>query len=82
MTSKEHSYSLILINAKGDRETILECEHSFERVRRVASKIKQRPGRKLILCRDGKELPGGPNALDREAYDAWIEKNRPEEGSI
>lgn len=75
VASKDHSYSLIL-DDQGQREMILDCDASLDRVRRVAGKIKKRMGRKIILVKDGKELPGGANALDREAYDRWLEMNQ------
>ena len=41
---------------------------SARKVRHVAQKIKERPGRRVEITRDGKALPGGRNGLDRALY--------------
>lgn len=71
---KKHSYSLYIVRFSGDREPILECEKSPRKVRNVALKIKQRPGRTIVITRDNKELPGGNRALDKEVYELWLEE--------
>lgn len=71
-----HSYSLYIINQRGEREPILEHDESPIKVRNVAQKIRQRPGRKIVIERDNKELPGGASGLDREAYDRWLESHQ------
>ena len=72
---KEHSYSLYIMKMDGSLEPILEHEKSIRRVRNVALKIKERPGRKVRIERDGKLLPGGARALDNEAYQMWLEEH-------
>lgn len=76
--SKQHSYGLYIVRNSGERETVLEKEKDFERIRRVALRIKQRPGRKLIITRDNKDMSGGASALDGEAYQRWLELNQPD----
>lgn len=61
--SKQHSYGLYIVRNSGERETVLEKEKDFERIRRVALRIKQRPGRKLIITRDNKACPVVPRPL-------------------
>ena len=75
---KQHRYSLCMVSPSGDIRQIIESEPSFERVRSVACGIKKKPGRKLTISRDGKELPGGPNALDAMAYQVWLESHQPD----
>lgn len=72
---KEHRYSLYLIDQVGVRQPIIEHELSLNRVRNVAGKIKQRPGRMVMITRDNKPMPGGSRALDGEAYQQWLEKH-------
>jgi hypothetical protein len=69
-----------MVSANGDIKSILESEPSFERVRLVALSIKKKSGRKLIISRDGKDLQGGPNALDDQAYLSWLKTHQTESG--
>ena len=75
------TYAVILRDKIGtpkeSRTVILEGETSLNKVRGVARKIKSRMDRKVVLVRNGKELP--VSALDKEALDAWLETNQPEE---
>lgn len=75
---KDHVYCLYIVNMKGEYESILEHEKSSRRVRNVAAKIKERPGRKVRITRDGKELPGGAKALDDPVYRRWLEEHPPD----
>lgn len=76
---KGRKYGLYIVSFNGDRECILEPHPSINKIRNVAQKIKQRPGRKVVISRDNVDLPGGANALDDEAYEKWLEKRQPEE---
>ena len=76
---KQHRYGLQIVSLSGEIRTVLEGEESIARVRSVAFGIKRKPGRKLVILRDGKELPGGANALDGPAYQSWLETHQPEE---
>jgi hypothetical protein len=57
---------------KGD-SIIIESEKDVNRIRSIALNIKKKFGRKIIISCDGKELQGGPNALDDVAYSMWLE---------
>lgn len=71
----DHKYNLLLVAlVGGQRETILEGETSARKVRNVAAKLAKRRGRKVVIERDGKELPGGPSALDGDLYERWLQE--------
>ena len=73
----EKKYSLRLVSPNGDVRQIVELEPSFLRVRAIAFSIKKKPGRRLIISVDGKDMPGGANALDQLAYEAWLVSHDP-----
>lgn len=75
---KDHTYNLYLVDARGELTLILEAEKSARKIRAVAQKIKERPGRKILSTRDGKDLPGGKSALDSDLYQRWLEDNVPD----
>ena len=72
---REKKYSLYMIDSDGVQQPIIEHEHSLTRVRNAAAKIRQRPGRTVMITRDNKPMPGGARALDNEAYQLWLEKH-------
>lgn len=69
---KMHRYTLQLVDQKGIKRNILEDEIVIEKIRSVAFGIRLKGGRKIVILRDGKELPGGRHALDDEAYRHWL----------
>ena len=79
---KDHTYCLYIVDAAGDRTVVLDAEKSARRVRNVASKIKERPGRKVLITRDGKALPGGKSGLDSDLYKDWLKKNEKSEDDL
>ena len=74
----EKKYSLRLISPSGAVRIIVESEPSVKRVRAITFGIKKRPGQKLVISLNGKDLPGGANALDQIAYEAWLISHNPE----
>lgn len=74
---KDSKYAVFIIDANGIRTPIVEFETKLWRVRTIARGIKQRPGRRVMITRDNKDLPGGANALDGIAYDRWLEERQP-----
>lgn len=69
-----HNYGVVLIHDGGRREVILEPQPSINLARNVARRVKARLGRRVVLTRDGRELQGGANGLDDEAYALWSEQ--------
>lgn len=67
------TFALYLVTDKA-REPILTGQTSPWKVRNVAQRLKERPGRKVEITRDNKVLPGGKNALDRLCLDLWFEE--------
>lgn len=77
------TYSLFLENRDGSRVLILDNEPDPMRVRRTAIGISKRAKkRKVVITKNGKDLPGGANALDDLAYKMhWEALDEPEEQS-
>lgn len=69
------TYCLFFLDRTGNLEPILLDQSSARKVRNVAQKIKEKPGRSLLITRDGKRLQGGAAALDRELYQRWLEEH-------
>jgi len=72
---KDYTYCLYFLDAAGEMTPILEDTKSARRVANVAAKIKPRPGRRVLITRDGKRLPGGASALDLDLLQQWLEEN-------
>lgn len=68
-------YSLFIEGPDG-RRTILEDELSARKVSNVAKKMKDCHGRRIVITRNQRVLPGGARALDKELYERWLEEHR------
>jgi len=78
------TYALYLDCPQNGREEIVTGEKDPFRVRRIATgksftKRLSRFGRKAVITKDNKVLPGGATALDRVCYEKWLEENQPED---
>ena len=67
---KNYTYSLY----HGDT-CIFEAEKSAWKIRNVAIKLKEKPGRKISIYRDQKLMPGGAKGLDLFLYYYWLQEH-------
>ena len=56
--AKDYTYCLYLLDARGEKTPVLEHVKSARRVRNVAKGLKERPGRQVLITRDGKRMRG------------------------
>ena len=68
---KDYTYEVHLVTPKGDEVIFPMCKDVCK-ARRVALKIKEKPTRRVYITRDGKKLPGGKYALDKECMALWF----------
>lgn len=79
------TYALYLDCPINGREAIVTGERDPFRIRRIATgksftkRLKARYGRKAVITKDNKVMPGGAHALDRICYQKWLEDHQPEE---
>lgn len=74
---KEHTYTVELTRRDGTREQIGKPTSDPNAARlRARALLGKKRRREVTVLRDGRDLPGGAYALDKECYAAWLESHQ------